>query len=88
MKTITATKITPEIFNQIEASGEAIAVKFQGKKYVITSQEDYAGRKETDYLLSSKKNTQRLKEALAEPLSAGNKLEDYLAKTKKKANSK
>ena len=82
MNTIFAEQLNKQVLNalaNLERSGkESILINLRGQRFVILREEDCRGWRETDYLLSSSKNSEVLREALAEPHEKCRELKDIL----------
>ena len=62
--------------NKIE--DEQLVIDLHGQKFIVLKEENYRGLCETDYLLSSTKNTTALEIALKEPLEECSDLRDVI----------
>ena len=79
MRTIFENQLNQEIIEALNEEGqEPLLIELYGKKFVVLRAEEYQGWRETEYLLSSSKNSRILQKSLEEPLEKCKNLEDVL----------
>jgi len=79
MGTIFENQLNQEIIEALNEKGqEPLFIELYGKKFVVLRAEEYQGWRETEYLLSSSKNSRILQKSLEEPLEKCKNLEDVL----------
>lgn len=84
METVVTNRLSPDalagVLESVRQTGQSLAlVNSSGHRFVVMPEEDYRGWQETNYLLSSSRNTRVLREARAEAPDRARNLQDVLA---------